>query len=1008
MVIPGLYDGRGRAFYMVHYEQLRFPNSFTRTRTVLNPRAMDGWFRYEQGGTVREVNVLQLAAANGQISAKDATIASLLGKIQAGMATTGVVNTTSDPLLDSYVWQSPGKLFEHQPTLRVDYNISDNHRLSGSYAVIWAERDPDYLNSGDVRFPGGPNYSFFHSKRPLGTLTLRSTLSKDIVNELKFGVTAKGGASYFGDPSSNGPQTFEDQGGYAIDFDADIGLTNWHSENGPTWRSVPTWEVTNSMTWQKNTHSLMFGGTWLLSQGWANGQQIVPGINLGFNTDRDPAATLFNSTNFPQASGGQLTDARQLYALLTGRVTSITSQIALDENTNQYVQLGPRTRAGGITMLSGFLQDTWRWTPTVTFTGGLRYDVQLPFKPTNDIMSRVEMADVCGPSGLGDSGTYSKCNFLTPGASGGVIPEFKQLTSGTNGYKTDWNNLGPTIGLAWRPNVQDGWLRTLLGDPEQATLRGGYGIAYERQGLSEFTDVFGANPGSVISTTRSSDSSEPLVPPGQTWPVLLSQRERLYLPSFNPSPTYPIPIQANRGSDVNAFAPDVKIGSAHTWTVSFQRSITRDMAVEARYVGTRGRDQWSVLDYNGIRGENLVASGFMNEFRLGMQNLTANNLAGGNRLGSFAYFGPNTGTNPLPIYLAYFLGRTNASDPAAYTGNNWTNTTFAGRFAAHNPNPLSAAGDLDGNTDRRALAVAAGLPANLFVVNPLVDDNEVTDSGAFSDYHALQIELRRRLSRGLSANINYQYAIEGGSAFDGFSFGRTMVTTTGGAPLHAIKSQWDWTVPVGRGQRYGANLNAILDGILGGWSMNLVSRTQQRLVNFGNVNLVGMTKDDLQDMYKFETRLNLATTDDLTDRAVYMLPDDVIQNTRRAFSISSTTLNGYSASLGAPEGKYIAPANGGGCLQVRAGDCAPRELILKAPWFSRVDFGITKKFPLGGTRNVEVRFDILNLFDNINFDVVANPGTGATIFQTTSAYTDASNTYDPGGRLGQLMFRFNW
>ena len=45
----------------------------------------------------------------------------------------------------------------------------------------------------------------------------------------------------------------------------------------------------------------------------------------------------------------------------------------------------------------------------------------------------------------------------------------------------------------------------------------------------------------------------------------------------------------------------------------------------------------------------------------------------------------------------------------------------------------------------------------------------------------------------------------------------------------------------------------ILDGILGGWSVNAVSRTQQRLVNFGNVRLVGMTKDDLQDMYKFET-----------------------------------------------------------------------------------------------------------------------------------------------------------
>ena len=96
------------------------------------------------------------------------------------------------------------------------------------------------------------------------------------------------------------------------------------------------------------------------------------------------------------------------------------------------------------------------------------------------------------------------------------------------------------------------------------------------------------------------------------------------------------------------------------------------------------------------------------------------------------------------------------------------------------------------------------------------------------------------------------------------------------------------------------------------------------------------------------------------------------------------------------------------CLQIRAGDCAPSEVIIKAPWFSRVDFGVTKKFPLGGTRNFELRFDVLNLFDNINFNPVANPGTGANIFVATSAYTDPSNTYDPGGRIGQLMLRFNW
>ena len=33
---------------------------------------------------------------------------------------------------------------------------------------------------------------------------------------------------------------------------------------------------------------------------------------------------------------------------------------------------------------------------------------------------------------------------------------------------------------------------------------------------------------------------------------------------------------------------------------------------------------------------------------------------------------------------------------------------------------------------------------------------------------------------------------------------------------------------------------------------------------------------------------------------------------------------------------------------------------------------------------------------------------GANIFTTASAYQDLNNQFDPGGRLGQVMFRLNW
>ena len=59
--------------------------------------------------------------------------------------------------------------------------------------------------------------------------------------------------------------------------------------------------------------------------------------------------------------------------------------------------------------------------------------------------------------------------------------------------------------------------------------------------------------------------------------------------------------------------------------------------------------------------------------------------------------------------------------------------------------------------------------------------------------------------------------------------------------------------------------------------------------------------------------------------------------------------------------------------------------------------------------NFEFRVDVLNLFDNVNFNPVAPTlARGATIFQATTAYRDPDNTFDPGGRLGQLVFRLNW
>ena len=132
------------------------------------------------------------------------------------MGTTGVIQPTSDRNTTNYVWQSPGNQVEKQPVARLDYNLTDKHRLSGVYNWQVVTRDPDHLNNDDVRFPGLPNYARYVSYRPFTSGGLRSTLSSQIVNELRGGI--RWGPGYFGRDDSSGYDTFAGSEFMALDL----------------------------------------------------------------------------------------------------------------------------------------------------------------------------------------------------------------------------------------------------------------------------------------------------------------------------------------------------------------------------------------------------------------------------------------------------------------------------------------------------------------------------------------------------------------------------------------------------------------------------------------------------------------------------------------------------------------------------------------------------------------------------------------------------------------------
>jgi hypothetical protein len=583
----------------------------------------------------------------------------------------------------------------------------------------------------------------------------------------------------------------------------------------------------------------------------------------------------------------------------------------------------------------------------------------------------------------------------------GVTPEYINFGKGARAFDLDTNNWAPSVGFAWVLGQKDGWLGGLLGD--DAVLRAGYSKSYSREGLTNYTTRFSANPGLELA-------NEPDRSLGNNnlgaLPLLLRQPERLGPGSFPEAPSYPFTGSVN--DSINRFFDGIQVPWAESVSVGLQRALGSTHAVEIRYVGTRSRDGWTTYNYNEA---NIVENGFLDEFRAAQANLQANIAAG--RGANFRYFGGGTGTSPLPIYLAYFSGipASQSGDPSKYGSSLFANSNFVNPLTKWNPNingtnpagPASANANagLYGSPVRRANALAAGLPANFFVANPdKLGGAVMTGNGGKTHYNALQLEFRRRLHQGLQFNSSYAFGEMYGSERFSFRKPRLMRRDTGspGDITHALKLNLVYDLPFGQGRRLASNAGGLMERIVGGWSFGLTGIVRSgTLVNLGNVRLVGMTADDVRKMFK--TRID-ARGD------VYLLPQDVIDETIKAFSVLATSPTGYG-SLGAPSGRYFAPANGPDCLEIDPGgdfgDCGTGNLVVTGPTFKQFDIAVSKRVALFGRSNFEFRIEALNAFNHHNFDPVGGIGeTDLTDYETTGLL--GTNT----SRLVQFIARFNF
>lgn len=1000
IVIPGIWDGHDKGFFFFNYTQFRSPRKVTRERVLLHPMAEQGMFRYATaGGGVRQVNLMALAAANSQVSSIDPTMAKLLADIRSSTSQ-GQLADLSDPLLQRLTFQTPAKSLNHFPTGRVDFNLSSKHRLTGSFNYQHIDSAPDLTNNVEPRFPGFGITASQQSTRYTTSNALRSTLNASLVNELRVGAT--GGATFFSpelkpDLWSSGAGS---QGGFHLNINnacCSTPLTNAGVAGGTSSREASTKFVENTVTWLRGGHTFSFGGAFTQADVWLKNQLQVPELRFDAIAG-SPAAAMFNAANFPGASTGSLTNARRLYAILIGSVSEVRGISRLNEESQQYEYLGTGTQRGRLREFDIFTGDAWRMRPNLTVNYGLRYMVQLPFYPLNSSYTTGTLDDIFGVSGVG--------NLFAPGTLTGSRPTFDQYTEGSRGYATDWNNVAPSLGITWSPPRPGGLLGRLVGNDGDTVLRAGYSLGYIRPGMADFTGVYGDNPGVSLNTFRNNTLGNL-----GALPLLLRDTPRLGPPAFNATPAYPMtePIT----EDMEIFDPDLEVPYSQSWSAGVQRSLGKNFAIDVSYIGTRHLKSWIEFDYNEV---NISENGFLNEFRLAQGNLQANIAAG--RGANFRYFGPGSGTSPLPIYLAYFSGLAapQAGNAASYTSALFQDTAFVNDLARFYPQPRASADRMDADSTRIANALRAGLPANFLVANPdLLGGAEVFGNGGDNRYHGLQLKLTKRYSNGLAMQANYAF----GNAWETgmFSFRKpTKRRINGGEEgsiTHALKANFVYDLPMGRGRRFGSNVGGVLDRVIGGWSIGGTARlTSGTMLDFGNVRLVGMSKGELRKEFKLRF--------DNAGRAVYMLPDDIVDNTFKAWSVSATSPTGYGPE-GPPSGRYIAPANGPDCVEIAQGfgDCGLNSVIVTGPSLRRYDFSVVKRVPLAGNVKLEFRAELLNAFNTPWFEATTGnvngpEGNNLTDFRETPLYNsrdqfrlDNLNGTETS-RVIQLISRISW
>jgi hypothetical protein len=777
---PLAYDGRGRSFFFFSYEGFREPFSVTRNRTVLTEAARKGVFSYTgANGQLQSVNLLQIGnfsalnpVAGAQLNAMPPPNNTLVGD---SFNTAGYrFNVSGSSPNDKYVGR-----FDHQ---LIENSRIGSHKLEFVYNHAEFLLKPDTFNTLEAPFPGGVD-AFQASKRILTTAAIHSTFGSRVTNEVRVG-HQRAPVGFLRDSQPTN---------YFINF---ASVQDYERNFLSQGRNTMVYQYIDNLSMILGSHALRFGGDVQSITAYTfNDAGTNQVINLGTNAANPDGILNSEFPNLPSGSAGNAiaNRARTVYRDLVGLLASSTRTFNITSPTSGFVPGATRERIFKQRWVSVYGQDQWRIRRNFTLNYGMRWEFQgVPIEAKGIAIQPVGgLAGLFGVSGLN--------NLFAPGSLKGQPTTSLDFVNGDTGrklYNNDWNNFAPYIGVAYSPNFERGPMRWIFGSEGKGSIRAGYSISYLQDGFTVVSNALGTgttNPG-LIQTAADN------APKG----VLTDAGVPLATPSFKIPITDAENFAVNSDNGLWMFDPNLRVPYVQQWSIGIEREIANDTAIEARYVGNHAVKIFRAIDYNEV---NIFENGFLQEFLNAQKNLAIN---GGS---SFAPGAP--GAAPLPILSALFKGISNSSG--------FGSTTFIANL--QNNNVGAMASTLAFNPTY--INTRKNLAPNFFVANPNAAFARALSNASFSNYNSLQLEIRRRMSRGLSLQANYTFSkaitdSEGSqSTLESYRSIRNVALDRHVADFnqtHRFVGNFIYELPFGSGRRW-LNGVPVLGKVAEGWSV---------------------------------------------------------------------------------------------------------------------------------------------------------------------------------------------